>query len=102
MLPKRNRIESSLFPGITRGKVAQNDLFRVVIRNGDPLRNPKCAVIVSKKVAKTAVSRNRIRRQVYSALDRMMEKLPVAYISIFPKKAPMEPEEVISGLRALL
>lgn len=102
MLPKRNRIESSLFPVITRGKVVQNDLFRVVVKYDDLLRNPRCAVVVSKKVAKTAVSRNRIRRQVYSALERMMEKLPVAYISIFPKKTPMEPETVISGLGALL
>ena len=36
----------------------------------------RIAVVVSKKVTKTAVSRNRIRRRVYEALRENMEYIP--------------------------
>lgn len=36
----------------------------------------RIAVVVSKKVTKTAVSRNRIRRRVYEALRENMELIP--------------------------
>ena len=36
---------------------------------------PVAAVVVSKKVMKTAVGRNRIRRRVFSALERVWEEL---------------------------
>lgn len=36
----------------------------------------RIAVVVSKKVTKTAVSRNRIRRRIYEALRENMEMIP--------------------------
>ena len=36
----------------------------------------RVAVVVSKKVLKTAVGRNRIRRRVYEAIRRSFEDLP--------------------------
>ncbi len=36
----------------------------------------RVAVVVSKKVAKSAVSRNRIRRRIYEAVRRNFEDLP--------------------------
>ena len=94
MLKRSNRIPSNLFPGVTRGKTLQNDLFRVVIKYDQLLKTPKCAVIVSNKVAKTAVARNRIRRQVYGFLGGKIKKLPLAFISVFPKKSEMSPIEI--------
>lgn len=102
MLPRSHRIPTEQFPGVTRGKVAQNDLFRVVFKEDKALKTPKCAVIVSNKVAKTAVARNKIRRQVYNTLGSLLEKLPKAYISVFPKKTPMTTLEVVQGLQNLL
>jgi ribonuclease P protein component len=95
MLPRSNRIPTEQFPEVTRGKVLQNDFFRVVIKSDKILSTPKCAVIVSNKVAKTAVSRNRIRRQVYEILGQIITKLPNVYISIFPKKSQMTHNEII-------
>jgi ribonuclease P protein component len=86
MLPRSNRIPTQQFPGVTRGKTLQNELFRVVIKADSDLKAPQCAVIVSNKVAKTAVSRNRIRRQVYEVLGKSLKNLPPAYISVFPKR----------------
>jgi ribonuclease P protein component len=98
MLSRKFRIPTEKFPGVTRGKVMNNDLFRVVIYRDESLKNPKCAVIVPNKVAKTAVARNRIRRQTYDVLGEMIEKLPSSYISVFPKKVPMTKEEVTKSL----
>ena len=63
---------------------------RYVYQKGKTVRNPKMslvfvkntrsftrfAVVVSKKVVKSAVGRNRIRRRVYEALRRNMEYIP--------------------------
>jgi ribonuclease P protein component len=102
MLPRKNRISTEQFPSVLRGKITQNEFFRVVIKENKDLLVPKCAVVVPNKVAKTAVSRNRARRQVYSLLDGIINKLPTAYISIFPKKAEMTNKELICLKELLL
>lgn len=43
----------------------------------------RMAVVVSKKVAKTAVERNRIRRRVYEVLRENMEYIPLKHDYIF-------------------
>ncbi len=64
--------------------------MRFVYQNGKTIRTPKMslvfvdnpkgytrfAVIVSKKVEKTAIKRNFIRRRVYEALRRNFELIP--------------------------
>jgi len=63
---------------------------RYVYKNGRTIRSPKMslvfventrgftrfAVVVSKKVMKTAVGRNRIRRRVYEVLRKNMDLIP--------------------------
>ncbi|MDB4984519.1 MAG: Ribonuclease protein component [Patescibacteria group bacterium] len=99
MLPRSHRISADQFPAVTRGKSFLGEHLRVVIKTDPTLRNPKCAVIVSNKVAKTAVARNRIRRQVYAVLGEFIAKLPNAYVSVFPNKVPLEHEEILKDLK---
>ena len=101
MLSRTYRIPTEKFPAVTRGKVFTNDLFRVVVCREESLKNPKCAVIVSNKVAKTAVARNRIRRQVYSVLGDTIATLPNAYVSVFPKKVSMTTDEITKSLHEI-
>ena len=103
MLSRTNRIESRLFPSVTRGKVLQNDSFRVVIRLDSGIMQYKCAVIVPNKVAKTAVVRNKIRRQVYSAIRDIahLKQLPIAFITIFPKSNSLPYEKIHADLAKL-
>lgn len=101
MLPRSRRIKTEYFPAVVRGTTLQNDLFRVVVRRDRTLSAPKCAVIVSLKLSKTAVQRNRIRRQVYVGLEKIMPELPVAFISVFPKRALLEEKEILQGLWSL-
>ena len=48
----------------------------------------RIAVVVSKKVSKTAVSRNRIRRRVYEALRQNFEYIPLKRDYIFVVYSP--------------
>ncbi len=67
MLPKEDRFTSRLFDA----KFKKSRSFRwkdcLFLVSSDNDRS-HCAVVVSKKVAKLAVRRNRIRRQIYELL----------------------------------
>lgn len=66
---------------------------------------PTVAVIVSKKVAKTAVSRNRMRRRVYEAFAPLVTSLPQGnrYV-LYPKKEVLKAnfEDIKESCRSLL
>ncbi len=102
MLAKKNRIATEYFPEVTRGKTLQNEAFRVVIKKDPILTEARCAVIVPNKIAKTAVLRNKIRRQVYQALGNLIPSLPVAFISVFPKRTDFKGFDMVSDLKALI
>ena len=75
---------------------------RYVYQKGKTVRGPKMslvfcentrgftriAVVVSKKVNKTAVGRNRIRRRVYEVVRRNMEHIPLKHDYIFVVFSP--------------
>jgi ribonuclease P protein component len=86
MLSRKYKISADKFPRITRGKVFQNEVIRMVFFYDKTLLVPKYAVIVPVKIAKTAVVRNKIRRQLYDILEKYIQISPIAYISIYPKK----------------
>lgn len=48
-----------------QGRVARNKLGTLHIASVEGAKNSKVAVVVSKKVNKSAVSRNRIRRRIF-------------------------------------
>ncbi len=75
MLKKSQRLTTSQLERVLKdGKVAHTALFTVRALNGGvstirPIDKPaKFAVVVSKKVAKTAVGRNFLRRRIYEVL----------------------------------
>ena len=68
MLRKKHRITKKDFDQLQRARVFHTPLFRVVYTPTDtPL---KLAVVVSKKVHKSAVVRNRIKRRVLGLIQR--------------------------------
>ena len=67
MLPKNKRLTREEFSRVfSVGKRKHNTLFQCITVPADTL---KAAVVVSKKVHKLAVKRNRLRRQLYGILD---------------------------------
>jgi len=86
MLPKKNRISKECFPPPQRqGLRVSSPLFSgVFYKNEGPSR---ITVVVSKKTAKTAVVRNRIRRRFYAAIEPLLKNLDRGYLMVFyPKK----------------
>lgn len=67
MIPKKNRFSRRLFEKAFRRsrKIKIDDMIFLV---SDDHRESHCAVVVSKKNAKSAVQRNRIRRQIYESM----------------------------------
>lgn len=90
--------------------------LRYVYKNGQIVRGPLCAlkfvrnerrddyrlaVVVSKKVSKSAVKRNRIRRRLYEAFRIEGAKIPQAYdmvLTVFTDSLATLPAEDIERL----
>lgn len=72
MLPRSKRLTTAIFDEVfTTGRTAHSALFTLRMKKTDgPSR---FAISVSKKIAKSAVVRNKIRRRTYSALRAILE-----------------------------
>ncbi len=98
MIPKNQRISRENFEIIMKkGGLTNSGLFSLRFLKNLPaqdrtdLEGPEntthFSVVVSKKVAKTAVLRNKIRRRGYSVLGKMRKSLNNPYfIILFAKK----------------
>ncbi|MDP1625369.1 MAG: ribonuclease P protein component [bacterium] len=84
MLRKADRLASRDINRPSQGKSVFGTLISMRFL---PSEHTKVSVVVSKKVAPTAVGRNRIRRRVYAAVREVRNSLKKpAFIMIMPKK----------------
>ena len=60
----------------SNGDSAHSKLFSVKWANNPRRQNPRAAVVVGKKVYKSAVKRNRIRRRVYEIIRPFVKNMP--------------------------
>ena len=69
-------------------------------------KNSRIAVVVSKKVLKSAVGRNRIRRRVYeyirTQLPEFTDVFDIVFIITSPEMRDIEYNEIISQIRQVL
>lgn len=90
MIPQKNRVSRKEFPSYKEmGTRSFSPLFSVVFyKNKDILvKESKVSVVVSKKTAKTAVVRNRLRRRFYDLFQPYLNVLnSVTTIVVYPKK----------------
>lgn len=86
MLSKDTRVTTSRFKEIfDTGKTRRSGDFLIkFLPNTD--RTTRAGVVVSKKVAKTAVERNKIKRTIYRLLQENKEALPYLDYIIFVQK----------------
>lgn len=59
----------------SNGKAQRSQLFTLKYVPNSHRKNPRFSVVVSKKVIKSAVGRNRIRRRLYEYLRTNMDRL---------------------------
>ena len=89
MIPKKTRINREIFEKVMKkGGFLNSGLFSLrFLKN--PEKTTSFGVVVAKKIAKTAILRNKIRRRAYSVLRRVV-KNPLAgqayFIILFGKK----------------
>ena len=77
MLASKNRFHgpNSLRFVYKNGKTAHSHVYKIKYTTNPRLKNPRFAVVVSKKVHKSAVGRNRIRRRFYEAIRSQVDHI---------------------------
>ena len=98
MFPHNSRMRAAEVRGALRGRRCHSTLFSVVAATAS---RKSCAVVVSKKVSPSAVTRNRIRRRTYAAL----RTVPFSgALVLFPKGAVATTPfpELVNDLSSLL
>ena len=70
MLPRRNRVRSGEFKELMGGKTLSTPYFLLKYKAILETSPTKYAVVVSSKISKRAVERNKIRRRLYSILSK--------------------------------
>jgi ribonuclease P protein component len=87
MIPRSRRISKSSFRHLSSGRSFFNNTLSLrVVPLSDPTPT-RIAVIVSKKVAKTAVGRNTLRRRVYSAFEPLLPRMKGGFLCLaYPRR----------------
>lgn len=101
MLPKIQRIPRKMFPLLLNGaKVFRNDLFLLRLV---PNKEKKFAFSVSKKIAKSAVVRNKMRRDGYRLLAKYIPKIKSNVLASFSfRRIPKNNDDIIKNLESIL
>ncbi|HSX46301.1 MAG TPA: ribonuclease P protein component [Candidatus Saccharimonadia bacterium] len=78
MITRRHRFHGygSLKSVYSRGQTARGGLLNLMYARRDPSKAYRVAVVVSRKVSKSAVVRNRIRRRVFESIRRQSGSIP--------------------------
>ncbi len=88
MLPKKERLSRQAFSRFfSVGRKIHTPLFQVVY---SPHPTLHVSVVVSKKISKRAVGRNKIRRRVYDAVRRYRTESGLTGVYIFIMKTGVE------------
>ncbi len=87
MLSKGRRIKTEFFSRSVPFWSVHGHSLSARVSFSEEKQAAKVAVIVSKKVAKSAVERNRIRRRIYGAVKNpLLHMQKGVYILLYPKK----------------
>lgn len=68
---------------LTRGQTVRGQLVSLRYARNDRQQSYRAAVVVSRKVSKSAVVRNRIRRRVYEIVRRTADQITGPYDLVF-------------------
>ncbi|MFA7301750.1 MAG: ribonuclease P protein component [Candidatus Shapirobacteria bacterium] len=111
MLKKINRIsrEVEIKEVLKDGRYLHDEFWMRKVLNPSALRAPsldragknkKFLIIISKKIAKLAVDRNRMKRLAYTVIYKNLEKLPEGIRMVLVVKKPYEKigDEIVGGL----
>jgi ribonuclease P protein component len=102
MFPKNRRIPRKMFPFLNGGKTHKNNIFylKFVLK---PESQSRFYFSVSKKISKSAVARNRIRRAGYQLLQKYLPELKPNILALFSfKMMPKNDDDMAKSLGLIL
>jgi ribonuclease P protein component len=108
MFGRRHRFHgrNSLQRVYAQGSQARGQLISLKYRQGPPQKPYRVAVVVSKKVSKSAVVRNRIRRRIYAQVRQAEELIKPGADLVFTaygeQLAEIDPAKLKSNINDLL
>jgi ribonuclease P protein component len=108
MIGRKNRFHGygSLRFVYQNGKTTRSNLLAIKSIENKKRSHYRLAVVVSKKIHKSAVVRNRIRRRVYEAVRQLEPPITKNYdivVTVFSDQvATLEPGELTKTLQGLL
>lgn len=89
-----------------KGTVVRSKFFICKSLPNPRRTTPRVAVVVSKKIMKSAVRRNRIRRRIYEAvraeLPYLKDRSDVVFIVISPEVITATPQDLTKAVRSCL
>ena len=102
MIPKLNRFHGygSLRSVYRSGQTVRGPLFAVKVIDSPSRKAYRLAVVVSRKVDKSAVRRNKIRRRLYQAAQQMDPPIKNScdiVVTVFQAEAATKPYELITS-----
>lgn len=83
MLPKKRRVTTEQFKNILTKSTVHHSAHLSLRITKDMAQLSRFSVVVSKKVARSAVERNSLKRKVYTTLEGLMVHVPVGWKGIF-------------------
>ncbi len=107
MIPTVNRFHghNSLRATYSRGQAVRGPLCSIKYAHNPRRKHYRLAVVVSKKVCKSAVKRNRVRRRIYEIIrsNQLIQGVYDVVITVFSDQiADMPTEDLRRVLRAQL
>lgn len=108
MLASRNRFHGhgSLRFVYSRGKVVRGKYFVCKYTQNARRAEPRVSVVISKKVVKSAVKRNRMRRRLYEVirheLPNVNPQTDLVYIVVSPELLTITSSELVAAVRRTL
>lgn len=108
MIPFRNRFHghNSLRFVYKNGRAVRSRLMTIKVSQNPHRKNSRLAVVISKKVIKGAVKRNRIRRRVYEYLRLLLPKLnnnyDIAVIILSGEMLTISLDEMVDQINQLI
>jgi len=91
-LPKKNRLKQQcLFKQLKKiGKTIKTPLFNILYLSQEEIEAPKIGFVVSKRIDKSAVVRNQIKRKLAVAVGNLINKLQPNILLLFLVKHPVK------------
>lgn len=105
MLPKKRRVDTARFKDIMQRSATFHSVYLSLRIQKDTAQVSRFSVVASKKVTRSAVERNFLKRKLSTPLAHFLPHIPVGFQGIFFIKkgfSELKPQEIKDEIKHLL